>query len=355
MSRDEFPDAAGLELTTGNNGQRRQHVRRSELVYSVAEIGCLENPVVPRTGPRTRNRKAVMTSSAPETIGAPRVGFVGIGNQGAPIAMRVADAGFPLRVWARRDAALEPFREVGIAVAPSLAELGATSDVVQIVVAADADVDEVVFDGNLLASMQPGSVLVVHSTVHPDTCRAIAARAADNGVDVLDAPVSGLARRAREGTMAIFVGGDRATFDRCQPIFRAFGTPIHLGPVGHGQLTKLINNMLGVSNFATALSAIATGRALGFEPTALASAMQLGMGGSPALGQLMATDFDMCFGVEPASLSRLLAKDVGIALELFADAGEDGGVLTQMTALQLQRVRIAASRASDSGEASVNG
>jgi 3-hydroxyisobutyrate dehydrogenase-like beta-hydroxyacid dehydrogenase len=285
-----------------------------------------------------------MDPSLTESIDTPRVGLVGVGNQGAPIAMRVADAGFPLSVWARRDAALEPFREAGIAVAPSLADLGATSDVVQVVVAADADVNEVVFDGKLLESMQPGSVLVIHSTVHPDTCRMIATTAAHTGVDVLDAPVSGLARRAREGTMAIFVGGDRATFERCDPIFRTFGTAIHLGPVGHGQLTKLINNMLGVSNFATALSAIATGRALGFEPTALASAMQLGMGGSPALGQLIATEFDTCFGVEPGSLSRLLAKDVAIALELFADAGEDGGVLTQMTALQLQRVRIAASR-----------
>lgn len=278
-----------------------------------------------------------------EAPGAPvRVGFVGLGDQGGPIAMRIHESGFPLTVWARREASVSRFRAAGVEVAPSLAALGSRCGIVGICVVDDDDVQEVVVEGGLLDAMGPGSVLVIHSTVHPDTCRRIGALGEPHGVTVLDAPVSGMAAAAREGRLAIMVGGAAEGFARCEAVFRACGNPVHLGPLGHGQLAKLINNMLGVSQFATVLSAVEVGRALGFEPERLAEAMQLGMGASAALGRLAATGFDPCYGIEPTLLSRLVAKDVRIALDVFAAAGADGGLLTQATAVQLQRIAVEA-------------
>src|SRR5205823_10350755 len=101
-----------------------------------------------------------------------RIGFVGLGSQGAPMARRIVDAGFPTRLWARRRETLEPFSDTAATAAGSLRDLGEASDVLCVCVVADADVDSVLRgDDRALAGMTPGAVVIVHSTVHPDTCR----------------------------------------------------------------------------------------------------------------------------------------------------------------------------------------
>ncbi|HKV19199.1 MAG TPA: NAD(P)-dependent oxidoreductase, partial [Mycobacterium sp.] len=171
-----------------------------------------------------------------------RVGFIGLGSQGAPMARRIVEGGYDLTLWARRPATLEPFSGTAAKVAQSPAELAAVSDLVCICVVGDDDVREVLHgESGLLAGLAAGGIVAIHSTVHPDTCRKIADTAAAQGVSVIDAPVSGGAPAAEEGTLLVMVGGDEDIAERCRPVFATYADPIvHLGPLGSGQVTKML-------------------------------------------------------------------------------------------------------------------
>lgn len=166
-----------------------------------------------------------------------RVGFIGLGSQGGPMARRIVEGGYPTTLWARRPATLEAFAGTDAKVAGSPAELAAASDLVCLCVIGDADIDELT-DGEhgLLSAMQPGGVIAVHSTVHPDTCRKLAKRAAALGVSVVDAPVSGGGGAAAEGRLLVMAGGDADVVERCRPVFETYADPVvHLGELGSGR------------------------------------------------------------------------------------------------------------------------
>ena len=175
-----------------------------------------------------------------------RVGLIGLGSQGGPMARRIIEAGFATSLWARRPAALEPFADTAAKVAGSPAELAADSDLVCLCVVGDADVDEITGgEDGVLAGLESGSVIAVHSTVHPTTCHDLAKKAATQGVSVIDAPVSGGAPAVAEGRLLVMVGGDADVVARCRPVFESYADPIvHLGDLGSGQTTKLLNNLL---------------------------------------------------------------------------------------------------------------
>lgn len=155
-----------------------------------------------------------------------RAGFIGLGSQGGPMARRIVESGHELAIWARRPQTLEPFADTAASVADSPAEVAADSDVVGICVMADADVEDVVLrsDG-VLAGMRPGGIIAVHSTVHPETCRRIAERAASCHVDVIDAPVSGGGQAAAEGNLVVMVGGDDDVVERASSSWPPVATP----------------------------------------------------------------------------------------------------------------------------------
>jgi 3-hydroxyisobutyrate dehydrogenase-like beta-hydroxyacid dehydrogenase len=244
-----------------------------------------------------------------------RVGFIGLGSQGAPMARRIVEAGLPLTLWARRPPSLEPFEDSAALVASTPAELGAACDVVGICVVADADVEDVVLrpDG-VLAGMAPGGVVAVHSTVHPDTCRGLAERAAARGVAVVDAPVSGGAPAAAEGKLLVMAGGDDEHVAACRPVFETFGDPVlHLGPVGAGQMAKLLNNLVFTAQISLALDTFSFADRLGVDRTALAQVLAHGSGGSRAAAILSATGFDTTGIRQHAGVLR---KDVGIMLDV---------------------------------------
>ncbi|TDC57453.1 NAD(P)-dependent oxidoreductase [Actinomadura sp. KC345] len=253
-----------------------------------------------------------------------RVGFIGLGSQGAPMARRIVDAGFPTTLWARRPASLEPFAGTGAKVAGSPAELAADCDVVGVCVVDDAGVEQVVAgEAGVLARLAAGGVIVVHSTVHPDTCRRLAEAAAACGVSVVDAPVSGGGPAAAEGSLLLMAGGEPAAVERCRPVFATYADPIvHLGPLGSGQLTKLLNNVLFTANLATAAGALALGRSLGVDTARLAEVVSHGSGASFALGRVAAAG-----GTLDPLASRagaLLQKDA----RLLAAVAEAAGVPT---------------------------
>jgi 3-hydroxyisobutyrate dehydrogenase len=265
---------------------------------------------------------------------APKVGFVGLGSQGAPIARRIVDAGFPTTLWARRPATLEPFASTPAATAPSLVELGAASDIVGICVVNDDDVQHVLLGPTgLLAGMQEGATVVIHSTVHPDTCRLVADEAQRRGVAVVDAPVSGGHPAAAAGTLLVLVGGSIDDVERVRPVLATFGDPIvHLGPLGSGQLAKLLNNALMAAHLGIADDALRVGATLQLDPTALAEAITHGSGASYSLGVLRHLPF------EAFPATGLLRKDVDLLTSVAGRSGADLGELGNAATAMLRRL-----------------
>ena len=114
--------------------------------------------------------------------------------------------------------------------------------------------------------LNPGGVIAVHSTTHPDTCRKLAEKADAQGVSVIDAPVSGGGGAASEGRLLVMVGGDTAVVERCRPVFETYADPVvHLGDLGCGQTTKLLNNLIFTANLGTTATALSLAKALGIS------------------------------------------------------------------------------------------
>jgi 3-hydroxyisobutyrate dehydrogenase-like beta-hydroxyacid dehydrogenase len=257
---------------------------------------------------------------------SPRVGFIGLGSQGGPMARRIIEAGYPVTLWARRPATLEPFADTDAKIAGSPAELAAASDLVCVCVRDDADTEEVV--DAVLSGLAAGAVIAVHSTVHPDTCRRLAERARAGGVRLIDAPVSGGAPAAQAGRLLVMAGGDEEAVEFCRPVFGSYGDPVvHLGPVGAGQVTKLLNNAAFTAHLGVAVSVLALGQSLGVDQLRLADVISHGSGNSFALERVASAG---------GSLDRiglhagpLLQKDVRLVADLAATAdARTGTVLT---------------------------
>jgi 3-hydroxyisobutyrate dehydrogenase-like beta-hydroxyacid dehydrogenase len=271
------------------------------------------------------------TAGAPEASEHKKmsVGFIGLGSQGGPIARRIVEAGFPVTLWARRATALEPFADTGAKVASSPAELASVSDVVCVCVVGDADVEEVLTrpDG-VLAGLGSGGVVVVHSTVHPDTCRRLAVSVGAQGGALVDAPVSGGGPAAAAGRLLVMAGGDPGVVEYCRPVFAAYGDPVvYLGPVGSGQVTKLLNNLLFTAHLATAVSVLELGRSLDVDPGRLAEVISHGSGESFALARI--ADAGGTLDRIAAYAGPLLRKDVRLVAGIAEAAGAvPGAVLT---------------------------
>jgi len=254
----------------------------------------------------------------------PMVGFVGLGNQGTPMAERILASGFGLRVWSRRAEALAPLRAAGAAVAADLALVAEDVDIVGLCVTNDAATIEVA--SSVLPNMPPGSTLLVHSTVHPQTCRDLAAVAAVGGVTLLDAPVSGGAAAARAGTLTVMVGGDAAALLACRPVLESFASTIlRLGDVGAGQTAKLVNNALMAANLALAHEAISLASSLGIERDAMNRIVQASSGRSFAHSLYASLPDLQAF----AGGAALLDKDTNILGDVAARAGCSARGLTE--------------------------
>jgi len=244
-------------------------------------------------------------------------GFIGLGSQGAPMAQRMIDAGFPVVLWARRAETLEPYRGTAARFAGGVAELGAQAQHVGVCVVDDAGVRQVC--EALIPAMQPGGLIAIHSTILPQTCQDLARQAAERGIALIDAPVSGGEPAAKAGTLTVMVGGAADAVARARPVFETFSQLIvHLGDVGAGQNAKLVNNSLMAANMGLAQHALAAGAALGIDRAALVELIKASSGRS--------------FGFEvfarlptPAAFKHgasLLAKDVRLLGEVL---GEDPG------------------------------
>lgn len=208
-----------------------------------------------------------------------KIGFIGLGDQGGPIAGRLIEMGHPVVLWARRPESLEPYQDTAAEVAESIADLGARCGFVGICVVDDAGVRQVC--DVLIAAMAPGGIIAVHSTISPRTCIDLAEAARAQGLSLIDAPVSGGGHVAAEGKLTVMVGGDDAPVAAARPIFESIASLIlHLGGVGAGQNAKLINNTLLAANIAVAHHAITAADALGLDGPAFIELVKASSGRS---------------------------------------------------------------------------
>lgn len=242
------------------------------------------------------------------------IGFIGLGSQGGPMALRIVEAGYPLVLWARRPESLEPYADTAAQTAASVAELGATCDHVGVCVVDDAGVQQVCDE--LISAMREGSRIAIHSTIHPDCCKALAAKAAERGIALLDAPVSGGGPGAAAGTLTVMVGGDAIALEAARPVLETFaGLIVHLGDVGAGQTAKLVNNTLMAANMALAHHALASGAALDIDHVALADLIKASSGRSFSFEVYARMTSPQAFNHG----GKLLAKDIGLLGTLLGD------------------------------------
>jgi 3-hydroxyisobutyrate dehydrogenase len=240
-----------------------------------------------------------------------KVGFIGLGSQGGPMARRIAESGYPVVLWARRAEALAAFADTKAEHAKSIAELGARCEHVGVCVVDDVGTREVCDE--LIASMRPGSRLVIHSTVHPTTVVELARTAAARDIALLDAPVSGGGPAAAAGTLTVMVGGDSAVLSAARPVFETFGGLIvRVGDVGAGQTAKLVNNALMAAHLAIAHHGLEAATQLGLDRKAFAEIVKVSSGRS--FGFEVYARLPNPFAFDHGA--KLLAKDVRLLGEV---------------------------------------
>ncbi len=214
-----------------------------------------------------------------------RVGFVGLGDQGGPMARAVAeDGGFELHVWARRPASLSAVAEVPHVAHDTPAGLAGSVDLIGLCLRDDVDVRELLDDGGLLAAVTPGTIIVNHGTGDPSEAEQIAAHVHAAGGAFLDAPVSGGGPGARSRTLTTFAGGPVEVFEAARPVLATFSDTVRLmGPAGAGQLTKLFNNALAITNMKNIEDVLTLAGQVGLDLPALIDVIGESSGGSAAL------------------------------------------------------------------------
>ena len=197
----------------------------------------------------------------------PRLGYIGLGSMGAPMAMRLAGWLGGLVVFDVRDEVMVPFADAGAGVAGNLADVAA-ADIISVTVLNDAQVREVVAD--LAVHAARGTVIAIHSTIGDATAAELAAELAPRGVHIIDAPVSGGAGAASTGELATMVGAPREIYERVKPVFKQWASlVIHAGEAGAGTRMKLARNMLTFTAFASACEAMTLAEAAGLDLQAL--------------------------------------------------------------------------------------
>ena len=260
-----------------------------------------------------------------------KVGFIGLGAMGRPMALHLQRAGHELFVWARRPASAAGLPATLCA---TPAELGRRCEVVFTIITSSADVEAVALGSKgLIEGMAPDSVLIDCSTIAPDAARHIASKLAEKGIHFLDAPVSGGAQGAIDATLAIMAGGDAAVLERVSPLLACLGKRIvHIGPNGAGQVAKACNQIIMVAAIEAAAEAMRLAAASGVDCAKVKQALAGGSAASRVLdvmGERMVKR-DFAAGIE----ARLHHKDFGLVLE----AARKSGVPVPLTATVAQQL-----------------
>ena len=276
---------------------------------------------------------------------AEKVGFIGLGIMGRPMAKNLMDAGHELVVHNRSPEKAEELAEEGNATAAeSPREVAEACDIVITMLPDSPDVEAVVAgEGGILEGLRDGALLVDMSTISPVVTEELAVKIREKGASMLDAPVSGGDVGAIEGALSIMVGGSQEDFERARPLFDVMGkVATHVGPIGAGQVVKACNQIVVALTIEAVSEALVLGSKGGVAPEKLVEALSGGLAGSAVMETKKEKFFYHDF--EPGFRIELHHKDLGIALA----AGREYGVALPVTAIVDQM--LAASKAKGRGD-----
>jgi 3-hydroxyisobutyrate dehydrogenase-like beta-hydroxyacid dehydrogenase len=267
-----------------------------------------------------------------------KLGYIGLGNMGAPMAKRLVDWPGGVTVFDVRAEAMTPLAEAGATLADSVADV-AVADIISVTVLNDEQVREVV--GELAGHAKPGTVIAIHSTISPDTAVELAEKLAPQGIHIVDAPVSGGGGAAEKGELAVMVGAEREVYERIKPAFKQFASVVvHAGEPGAGTRMKLARNMLTFTSYAAAGEAMKLAAAAGIDLQALGRVVRHTDAQSGGPGAVVVRDDiadleadNVLYG--PLAHARDLGeKDLNLALAL----GEAVGVDLPMAEMALKNL-----------------
>jgi 2-hydroxy-3-oxopropionate reductase len=242
------------------------------------------------------------------------VAVLGTGLMGAPMARNILKAGFPTTVWNRSRAKAEALEVDGAQVADTAAAAVAGADFVITMLSDGPAVADLLFTQGVAAAMKPGAAVIDMSSIKPAEASDHAAKLAAMGLGHIDAPVSGGTRGAAGATLAIMAGGDAALIARAHAVLSAMGRPVRVGPVGAGQLSKLVNQTIVAVTIGVVAEAMLLAREGGADPAAIRDALKGGFADSVILQQHGARMTTGNF--IPGGPSRLQVKDLDNALEV---------------------------------------
>jgi 3-hydroxyisobutyrate dehydrogenase len=245
-----------------------------------------------------------------------KIGFIGLGSMGAPMAVNLLGSDFELTVHNRTRAKEDSLADGGARRAPHPGAAAAEGEIVITMVTADSDVEEVLFGPTgVVTGARPGTLVVDMSTIAPTSARSFADRLSQRGMHMLDAPVSGGTEGAEQGTLSIFVGGDESQLERARPVLDALGSTVtHFGPSGSGQLAKAVNQIIVGGTFMAVAEGLAFAVEAGLtDEDRLISALCAGAASSWALEnrgrRFVRGEYPFGFRIS------LHSKDLRIALE----------------------------------------
>jgi 2-hydroxy-3-oxopropionate reductase len=252
-------------------------------------------------------------------VAAEKVGFIGLGIMGKPMAKNLIKAGHQLVIYNGSGAA-DDLKGEGAEGADSYKAVAEQCGIVITCLPNSPEVEEVYRgDEGLLAGAGEGDLLIDMSTISPLVTKELAREASERGVKTLDAPISGGEPGAIAGELSIMVGGDEADFERAKPVFEAMGTPVHVGEAGSGQIVKACNQIIVGIVLEGVSEALVLGSKAGVDPAKIIQAVSGGLAGTKVMDQkrdkFLEHDFDPGFRIE------LHHKDLGIALATAREVG----------------------------------
>ena len=257
---------------------------------------------------------------------ASKVGFIGLGAMGGPMALNLAKAGFALVVHDIDEAKTEPLKARGAEVAASAQSVAASADRTIVIVETTEQAESVIIGAHgIIRGARPGHIVLCMSTIDPFAAQSFADRLASLGIAMLDAPVSGGTGRAQTGELSVIVGGGAEVFAQCQDLFGAMGSrSFHVGPLGSGLAMKLVNNMLVQVNTVAVAEAMVLGVKAGLDPQTIYEVVRVSTGASAAwelrVPRILSNDFEpggtIDISYKDQELETAFAKRLGVPLLL---------------------------------------
>lgn len=265
-----------------------------------------------------------------------KIGFIGVGEMGFPMAKRLINAGYKLSVFDMVKEPLVSLQNAGAHIGGSPKEVAEKSEIVIVMVRTTAQAESVISGENgVLAGALPGSTILLMSTIDPFMVKKLEGLAKGKDVGLLDAPVSGAKQGAEAGTLTVMVGGIEDVFRKCKPIFDVLGKNIfYLGDIGMGESAKLINNLLLLVNMCTAYEAVALAKKAGVKMDVLFNLIKVSTGNSWIIEHWdMVTSWKDNY--KPGGTLDLVYKDINLTLDL----GENLKVPLYLSSLAKQLLR----------------